>query len=107
MKCPNCGAKIDELTEVCPECKINLDEFETEENQEEEQEEIAGKTSLLKIINVLQAIGFVIGTFICWGNEDTVSGFIFLGIALVTFAFIKGFIDIIDLLDSINDNLKK
>lgn len=28
MKCPNCGANVDELAETCPNCKINFDDFE-------------------------------------------------------------------------------
>lgn len=28
MKCPNCNANITELDEVCPHCKINLDDYE-------------------------------------------------------------------------------
>ena len=63
------------------------------------------KTTLLKTINFLQLIGFIIMAIISWNAEETLQGFIYLMIGFVTFAFIKGFADIIDLLDSINDKL--
>ncbi len=103
MKCPNCGEKIDELMEVCPKCKINFEDYE--ENEENQDEDEPRKTFLLKTINAIQIIGFFISAFISFANEETMMGFILLTCGIITFAFIKGFADIIDLLTSINNKL--
>ena len=79
------------------------------ERMEEDDETLSidtNKTSFLKIINFLQLIGFIIMAIMCWTTEETIQGFVYLIIGLIIFAFIKGFIDIIDLLTSINDKLK-
>ncbi len=109
MKCPNCGEEVEELEENCPKCKINFDDFEKKQKQtsEEDNEENASKTNFLKTINVLQIVGCGIGTLVAWSNEKVLEGFILIIISIVAFAFIKGFYDIIDLLDSINDKLDK
>lgn len=106
MKCPNCKAEINELTEVCPKCKINLDEFEEKMKEtENESNEDYSKTSLLSLINFIQIIGFITIAIIHWSSKDILQGFIFLAIGLVIFAFVKGFVDIIDILDSINKKI--
>lgn len=63
------------------------------------------KTMFIKIINAIQLIGCLILAIIAWNEEESLQGFTYLGIGLVLFAFIKGFTDIIDLLDSINNKL--
>jgi hypothetical protein len=40
-----------------------------------------------------------------WSKEDILQGFIFIAVGIVIHAFIKGFINIIDLLDSINKKI--
>lgn len=104
MKCSNCGANISELDEICPKCKINLDEYE-EKNQEEEDFDKSDKTIFLKIINVVQILGCLIGAIILWSNEEIGIGFVILAVGFVSFAFVKGFQDIIELLDSINNKI--
>lgn len=70
------------------------------------ESEESTKTTFIKIINILQLIGFIIIAIINWSNEETLQGFIYIGIGLVMFAFIKGFSDIIDLLSEINSKIK-
>ena len=105
MKCPNCGEKIDEFTEICPHCKINLDEYEN--NQENYTSDEGSKTTLLKIINWVQLIICIIAAIIGFSNNQPTSGIIYILVGIITFAFIKGFYNIIDLLDSINEKLDK
>lgn len=106
MKCPNCNAEIDELTEVCPKCKINLDEFEeSQKKYESESNDESSRTSMLKIVNILQIIGFIIIAITYWSKGEVEQGFIYLAFGLVIFAFIKGFSDVIDLLESINNKV--
>lgn len=108
MKCPNCGANVDELAETCPNCKINFDDFE--KNQKRllgEETEDNSKTNLLKAINGLQVAGCGIGALVAWSNELVLTGFLIIIGSIITFAFLKGFYDIIDLLDSINNKLDK
>lgn len=106
MRCSNCGANISELDEICPKCKINLDEYE-KKNQEQESIDKEDKTMLLRIINVIQIFGCLIGAIILWSNEEIGMGFVIFAVGVVTFAFIKGFKDIIELLDDINNKLEK
>lgn len=106
MKCPNCNKNVSELDEKCPICGLNFDKYE-EDNKTTEDETSFTKTAFIKIINILQIIGFIIMAIIAWNNEEILQGFIYVVIGLVIFAFIKGFSDIIDLLDSINDKLDK
>ena len=105
MKCPNCGGKIDEFTEVCPHCKINLDEYEN--NQDDNTKDSDNKTILLKIINWIQLIICIIVAIMCFSNNQVTSAIIYILVGIISFAFIKGFYNIIDLLDSINEKLNK
>lgn len=109
MKCPNCGENVSELEENCPKCKINFDDFEKNQKRllKEDDDENASKTNLLKSINVLQIIGSGIGALVAWSNEKILEGFIIILASIITFAFLKGFYDIIDLLDSINNKINK
>lgn len=105
MKCPKCGSNISELDEICPKCKTKLDDYE-ETMREEEEEESGDKTIFLKIINVLQIISCIIIALFLWSKEEIWAGIVILVVGFVIFAFIKGFKDIIELLDSINNKLK-
>jgi Na+/H+ antiporter NhaC len=102
MKCPNCGEIIDEFTEICPSCKINLDEYE-----ENDTEEIDSKTKLLKAINFIQFVTCIILSIIYFSKKETILGIICILIGIILFAFIKGFYNIVDLLDDINKKLEK
>lgn len=104
MKCPKCNKEISELDEKCSRCGINLEEYECQEETEIEQE---SKTALIKFINIIQILGCIIGAIILWSNEELGIGFIILVIGVIAFAFIKGFQDIIDLLDNINNKITK
>lgn len=106
MKCPKCDAEIDKFADVCPYCKIDIFEYKNNKSDSKENIEFT-KTAFIKVINILQIIGFIIMAIIAWNNEEVLQGFIYVVIGLVIFAFIKGFSDIIDLLDSINDKLDK
>lgn len=68
-------------------------------------EEKEDKTMLLRVINAIQILGSLIGAVILWSNEEILMGFIVLAIGIITLAFIKGFQDIIELLDSINNKI--
>lgn len=72
-----------------------------EDNRENED-----KTIFLRIINAIQIIACIIVAIISFSNEEIINGIIMLIIGFVIFAFIKGFKDIIELLDSINNKLK-
>lgn len=103
MKCPKCGNSISELDEKCSKCGLVFDEYE--ESKETEENEDNSKTLLLKIINAIQLIGCIIIAIVFLSNEQTLIGIIFFFSGIVLYAFIKGFTNIIDLLDSINNKL--
>lgn len=71
-----------------------------------EEKENSDKTFILKLINVLQIIACLIISILFFYNEKTIQGAITLIITFILFAFIKGFTDIIELLDSINKKIK-
>ncbi len=73
---------------------------------EEKEEENSDKTFILKLINVLQIIACIIISILFFYNEKTIQGAITLIITFILFAFINGFTDIIELLDSINKKIK-
>lgn len=62
MKCPVCGEKINELDEVCPHCKTNLDEVESknELNGEVEPSSHADILKIFAIFNLILSIGVAI-----------------------------------------------
>ena len=104
MRCPKCGNNISELDETCPKCNTKLDEYEEKQKQEDEGNE--DKTVFLRIINAIQIIACIIAAIILFADEKIGNGIIILIIGFVTFAFVKGFKDIIELLDNINNKLK-
>lgn len=73
---------------------------------EEKEEENSDKTFILKLINVLQIIACIIISILFFYNEEAIKGVITLIITFILFAFINGFTDIIELLDSINKKIK-
>lgn len=100
MKCPRCQTKVNELDKKCPICGLDFEQFEPESDS-------ATKTKGLAVINVIQLISCIIMAITNLGNGENLKGFIFLTSGIIIFFFIKGFADIIDLLDSINDKLNK
>lgn len=73
---------------------------------EEKEEENSDKTFILKLINALQIIACIIISILFFYNGKTIQGAITLIITFILFAFINGFTDIIELLDSINKKIK-
>ena len=73
---------------------------------ERKEEENSDKTFILKLINVLQIIACIIISILFFYNEEVIKGVITLIITFILFAFINGFTDIIELLDSINKKIK-
>lgn len=108
MKCPKCKKEVSELDEKCKYCGIDFEKYEQEEAQEEIQEEIAedNKTFLIKIINTIQVIACIIISIVFFSDENIIEGIIILIISFVIFTFIKGFQNIIELLDNINRKIK-
>lgn len=107
MKCPNCNREVSELDEKCPICGLNFEEYENKEKENKKAEfEYGCKTVFIRFINGLQLICCIVMAFINWSDEQGILGFTFLFSGIVLFAFIKGFADIIDLLDSINHKMK-
>ena len=107
MKCPRCKNNVSELDETCPRCGLIFDEYEETEQKVQEDDEEKSKTILLKIINIIQLIGCIIFAIVYWSNEEILIGFVFLFGGIILYAFIKGFTNIIDLLDDINYKLDK
>lgn len=110
MECPKCKKEVNELDETYPRCGLVFEEYENElkEKKKNEETDMPGdKTAFLKFINVLQLIGFIIMMFIQMNNEEQLKGMISIATGIVLFAFIKGFINIIDLLDEINRKIDK
>ena len=104
MRCPKCNKKISELDEKCPYCGISFEDYEQQNPIEYETEE--NKTIFLKVINYIQLVIFIITGIINLSSGQMAIGSICIATGLVIFAFIKGFTDIIDLLNSINEKLK-
>ncbi len=106
MKCPKCNKEISELDEKCAYCGMNFEEYESQKEIEENEEfEYGNKTVFLRFVMGIQLIGCIIGAIALWSNEEIGLGFIVLFGGIIAAAFIKGFTDIIDLLDNINNKL--
>ena len=95
MKCPICKEPVNELDDICPNCKTNFDEYERSNTSNHASYE--DRTIAIRFINALQLIV----------GEKIGQGFICISIGIISYFFIRGFADIIDLLDSINDKLDK
>lgn len=107
MRCPKCNIEVSELDEKCTSCGLNFEEYESQKEAEENEKKEAGdKTIALRIIMVVQLIGYFIVAMAFWSDEEIGLGFIVLFGGIVLSVFIKGFIDIIDLLDNINNKIK-
>lgn len=98
MKCPRCGNKIDDLEMKCMYCGMDLKRLDKNYGE---------KTIGLGIVNVLQLICFIILSIVSFMEEQVSQGFIYIAIGVITHFFIKGFSDVIDLLNSINNKLDK
>lgn len=108
MKCPKCNKEVSELEEKCAFCGLDFEEYENQQKTEEnENSEYGSKTIILKFLTTIQLIGCLICAIILWSNEEIGLGFIALIGGIIASAFIKGFTDIIDLLDEINNKLNQ
>lgn len=106
MKCPKCNKEVSELEEKCTSCGLNFEEHENQkETKENEEFEYGNKTVFLRFVIGIQLIACIIGAIVLWSNEETGLGFIVLFGGIIAAAFLKGFTDIIDLLDNINNRL--
>ncbi len=65
MKCPICKEKINELDEVCSNCKTNFDEYEEYERKyvKEFKNTNADKLNIMANINIILSI---IGAIVIW-----------------------------------------
>ena len=73
----------------------------------EENKENTDKTILLRIINAIQIIACIIVAIIFFAEQNIFNGIVILFVGFVLFAFIKGFSDILELLDKISEKLDK
>ena len=71
-----------------------------------ENEKKEDKTILLRIVNALQFLICMISGVVLWSSGEVGTGLIVFVVGFVTLVFIKGFQDIIDLLNNINNKLK-
>ena len=106
MKCPKCNKEVSELEDKCTSCGLNFEEYESQKEAEENEKKEAGnKTIVLRVIMAIQLIGCFIVAMSFWSGEEIALGFIVLFGGIILSAFTKGFIDIIDLLDNINNKI--
>lgn len=112
MKCNNCGNEVEatKFGHRCPICGKSLEnnnELETTENEVTSQSTSEGtKGMLIAIISVLILLaGVGIGIYFLTQN-NTFAGLLYILSGIIGFAFAKGFADIIDLLEQINNKLK-
>lgn len=75
------------------------------ENRQKEEFEYGAKTKAIRIIDALQLI-ICIFSGIIHISDNTFIGIMYIVISIVVFFLIKGFSDMIDLLDSINYKMK-
>ena len=96
MKCPKCGNKVDDLEMKCMSCGLDLVNVDKDYGE---------KTIGLGIVNIVQLIAFIVIGIISIINKQTINGLIYIAIGIISYIFIKGFSDIIDLLNSIDDKI--
>lgn len=65
MKCPVCKTKVNELDEVCPNCKTNFDDYE-EHYKKHEREEKRTNANCLNVLAVINLIISILGTITIW-----------------------------------------
>lgn len=87
----------------CPNCNNNTSELESQ--KEDNDLEYGNKTMFLRLVMAFLLISSIIGAIILWNNKEIGIGFLLLFGGIILSAFIKGFTDIIDLLDDINNKL--
>ena len=75
--------------------------------EKKEEKEGLEKSIFIRVINIFQLTIFIVAGLLNWDNEHPLNGLIYIAIGIVLVVFIKGFADIIDLLDSINNKLDK
>lgn len=117
MKCQNCGNDVMGLNQRCPVCGELL---YSNSNERQKNREInttktsnlevksnanSSKTVLLAIIAILVLISCVGLGIYFFTEENIFTGAVYILSGVISFAFIKGFTDIIDLLDNINKKI--
>lgn len=69
--------------------------------------ETSEKSYKIRIINAILLIISILGAMILASNEEHLFATLSIVLGIVSFIFIQGFANIIDLLDSINNKLEK
>lgn len=71
MRCPVCKEKVNELDEVCPNCKTNFDEYEEHEKKytKEFKNTNADRLNFMAYINLVLSI---VGAIAIWVNFSTI-----------------------------------
>lgn len=71
MKCPICKANVNELDEICPNCKTNFDDYEKGKQKfiEEPKRTNADCLNFMANLNIILSI---IGAIIIWVNFSTI-----------------------------------
>ena len=70
MRCPICKEKVNELEDVCPNCKTNFEEYEKEKKFREMSEgSNADRLNIMAYINLILSI---IGAICIWINFSKV-----------------------------------
>lgn len=77
------------------------------EENSENKFSYGAKTVYLRFINCIQIIVLVIMGLISFSKDQIVTGILYIVIGVVLLFFIKGFSDIIDLLDNINNKINQ
>lgn len=104
MKCKNCGKEVTETNKMCPSCGTILCDDKTTISNDKTAAE--SKTILLGIVGILLLIGCIGLGIYYMSEEETSKGIVYILSGIISFVFIKGFSDMIDLLDSINKKIR-
>ena len=75
--------------------------------EEDRNNETCEKSYKIRIINAILLIISILGAMILASNEEHLFATLSIVLGIVSFIFIQGFANIIDLLDSINNKLEK
>lgn len=91
MICQNCKKKISELDEVCPNCGVNLEQYDSKEKNSKNNT----VAIFLKVMAIVYVIGGVITASIC--------GFTYFLVSIVAFSFSMALSEIIQKLENIEN----
>nr|DAM94455.1 MAG TPA: zinc-ribbon containing domain protein [Caudoviricetes sp.] len=102
MVCPNCKKVISDDSERCPECLVNIDEFEKESrvhNRRKSEFISIAKTTMIILSLIVAVIMFILKSY--------VAGIVII-FAIIPEVFLLSIVEtIIDLLQEISEKLDK